>query len=153
MQSLRNITADMGLGCVESVHEQILGDHIRDVASELRLVDVDQLIHFLKKENADCISDVVNSSAELFFKPGTLRYGLSGEFDVSWNNPPSVSLNMEFRNPPLTILFSLSMSSQMASVEIYDVHFEHRYSRTIVEVDLFSSSLSKARIDKKYHNS
>ena len=58
-------------------HERVLADAIVDVATELRLSDPTEFIMLVRGEQAANIADLVNSSSELFFKQGALRYGLS----------------------------------------------------------------------------
>ncbi len=67
------------------------------------------------------ISDLVNSSSELFFKKGALRYGLAADCVVGWGSTPSVSLDMEFRHDRVTAFFRLTLGGQRASVEVLEV--------------------------------
>jgi hypothetical protein len=52
-----------------------LGTAFEPVAAELRLVDVADFIAYIHAEKFANIQDIVNSSVELFFKPGTFRLG------------------------------------------------------------------------------
>ena len=79
-------------------HERVLADAIVDVATELRLSDPTEFIMLVRGEQDANISDLVNSSSELFFKKGALRYGLSADCALGWGSTPSVSLDMEFRH-------------------------------------------------------
>ena len=58
-----------------SARELIVADAIGEVVSELRLVDAADYIAFIRLEHFACISDIVDSAAELYFMPGTLRLG------------------------------------------------------------------------------
>ena len=102
-------------------HERVLADAIVGVATELRLSDPTEFIMLVRGEQAANISDLVNSSSELFFKKGALRYGLSADCVLGWGTPPSVSLDMEFRHNEVTAFFRLILSGQRAAVEIVDV--------------------------------
>ncbi len=66
-----------------SPREIIIADAIKEVVSELRLVDVVDYIAFIRLEQFGCISDIVDSAAELFFYPGALRLGHGGEVHVA----------------------------------------------------------------------
>jgi hypothetical protein len=63
-----------------------LGTAFEPVAAELRLVDVADFIAYVRAEKFANIQDIVNSSVELFFKPGTLSFGWAAEFEgiVCW---------------------------------------------------------------------
>lgn len=58
--------------------ERALAEGIKEVAAELRLVEVVDYIAFLRLERYGNLSDIVTSSAELFLKPGVLRFANSG---------------------------------------------------------------------------
>ncbi|TIX64855.1 MAG: hypothetical protein E5V33_09210, partial [Mesorhizobium sp.] len=53
--------------------EIIVANAIEEVITELRLIDVADYIAFIRLEHFACLSDLVDSAAELFFMPGTLR--------------------------------------------------------------------------------
>ena len=53
--------------------EIIVANAIEQVVGELRLVDVADYIAFIRLEHFACLSDMVDSAAELFFMPGTLQ--------------------------------------------------------------------------------
>ena len=76
-------------------------------ATELRLADPTEFIMLVRGEQAANISDLVNSSSELFFKKGALRYALAAECALGWGSTPSVSLDMEFRHDSVTAFFRL----------------------------------------------
>ena len=71
-----------------------LGTAFEPVAAELRLVDVGDFIAYIHAEKFANIQDIVNSSVELFFKPGTLSFGWSAEFALDWNSLPVITLDM-----------------------------------------------------------
>jgi hypothetical protein len=102
-------------------HERVLADAIVDVATELRLSDPTEFIMLVRGEQAANISDLVNSSSELFFKKGVLRYGLSADCALGWAATPSVCLDMEFRYESVTAFFRLTIGGQRASVEVLEV--------------------------------
>ncbi len=102
-------------------HERMLADAIVGVATELRLSDPTEFIMLVRGEQDANISDLVNSSSELFFKPGALRYGFSADCALGWGSPPSVSLDMEFRHDRVTAFFRLILGGQRAAIEIVDV--------------------------------
>ena len=105
-------------------HERVLADAIVDVATELRLADPTEFILLVRGEQAANISDLVNSSSELFFKKGALRYALSADCALGWASTPSVSLDMEFRHDSVTAFFRLIIGGHRAAVEVLDVFLE-----------------------------
>lgn len=88
------------------------------VAAELRLVDVADFIAYIHAEKFANINDIVNSSVELFFKPGTLSFGWDAEFELEWNSLPVSTLGMEFRHRSVWLVFKLILRAQQTNVII-----------------------------------
>ena len=104
--------------------EKALGHGIRELASDLRLVEPVDFISFVRTERFANIANLVASSAELFFKPGTIAFGHSGDVDVAWDQPPTVALDMEFRHQRVNVYFRLVLEAEKAGVEITHLAFE-----------------------------
>ena len=104
--------------------EKALADGLRDVASELRLIDATDLIAFIRTEQFANIGNLVNSSTELYYKPGTLSFGQSGDVDVKWGGTPTIALDMEFHHMRVSVYFRLLLEALQAGVEINYISFE-----------------------------
>ncbi|HWT30891.1 MAG TPA: hypothetical protein VN240_07680 [Propylenella sp.] len=94
------------------------------VAAELRLIDVVELITFVRTENHPNLGDLVNSSVELFFKPGVLQYGWGAEVELKWSGAPAVMLDMEFRHRGVTVYFRLTLRATAFDIDLHYVSFE-----------------------------
>ena len=105
--------------------EKALADGLRDVACELRMVEPADFITFIKTEQFGNLRTLVNSSTEMFFKPGTICFGLSGEIDLEWGCPPCITLDMEFHHMGVSAYFRLMLWSMQAGVEINYVTFKN----------------------------
>lgn len=104
--------------------EFLVASVIAPVVSELRLVDVADYVAFLRLEHISAIADIVDSAAELFFMPGTLRMGHGGEAHVGWTETPRICLDLELRPLGATVYFTLTLSALHASVEVNYVAFD-----------------------------
>jgi len=104
-----------------SAHERILADAMVDVATELRLADPAELLIMIRSDQEANIADLVNSSSELFFKAGSLRYGLAARYELRWESTPSVRLDMEFRHAEVTVFFRLTIGRARGGVEVIDI--------------------------------
>ena len=104
--------------------EKALAEGLRDVATELRLIDPADFIAFIRTEQFGNLRNLVNSSTEMFFKPGTISFGLSGEVDLPWGCAPCISLDMEFHHLNVSAYFRLVLRSLEAGIEISYVSFE-----------------------------
>jgi hypothetical protein len=102
----------------KSAGEAALANAAREFAAELRLTDVVDLITFIRTENHPNINDLVNSSAELYFKPGTLSYGWAAEVDLPWAGSPTVRLDLEFRHNSVQAFFDLILEPKRAAIVV-----------------------------------
>jgi len=87
-------------------------------AAELRLVEVGDFIAFIHDEKFANIQDIVNSSVELFFKPGTVSFGWGADFELDWNSTPVIRLDMEFRHGSVWLVFKLILRALQTDVKI-----------------------------------
>ncbi|HLX99212.1 MAG TPA: hypothetical protein VKR62_10970 [Roseiarcus sp.] len=125
--------------------ERIIADALVGVASELRLTDAAELMAMVKNDQAANIADLVNSSTELFFKRGTLRYALSASFRAPWDATPSVEIDMEFRHARVCAFFRLTIGERRAGVEITDILFEEPGLDDFAKTERLSAALKSAR--------
>jgi hypothetical protein len=95
-----------------------LGTAFEPVAAELRLVDVGDFIAYIHAEKFANIQDIVNSSVELFFKPGTLSFRWGAEFELEWNSLPVITLDMEFRHRSAWLVFKLILRALQTNVTV-----------------------------------
>lgn len=100
------------------IRERALGAGLSEVATELRLVDVTDLIAYIRGEQLANLGDLVSSSIERFFKPDTLRYGKAADIDLTWGTEPAIKIDMEFHHQEVSVYFSLLLESLRAGVEI-----------------------------------
>ena len=126
--------------------EQIIADALIDVASELRLTDAAELMSMIRNDHAANIADLVNSSTELFFKSGTLRYALTASVTAPWDGPPLVALDMEFRYAMVSAFFRLTIGQRLAAVEIMDILFDEEGLNERAKADRLAAALRGARI-------
>ena len=105
-------------------HEEIIANAMVEVATELRLADPSELILMIRGEQAANIADLVNSSSELFFRSGALRYALSAGCDVQWDSTPIIRLDMEFRYAAVCAFFRLMIGRKRAAVDVVEVLFD-----------------------------
>jgi hypothetical protein len=108
-----------------STREVIVAQAIQGVVAELRMVDIADYIAFIRFEHFSSISDIVDSAAELYFMPGTVRLGHGGEAHVGWSGASRIVLDMELRPRGATVYFTLTLGDAEAGVEVNYVSFDH----------------------------
>lgn len=105
--------------------EAIIAGHLREIATDLRLVDPADYIAFIRCELFANIADIVSSATELYFTPGTLELGHGGEYRCDWQSPPAIVLDMEFRHQGVYAYFRLTLADGAAGVELNHIAFEN----------------------------
>ncbi len=128
--------------------EAIVAKALTEVVGELRLVDAADYVAFMRLEHFATISDLVDSAAELFFMPGTLRLGHGGEAIVTWSDPPRVILDLELRPPGATVYFALILEGERASVEVNYVAFDRPHADPQRNTAFLAEAIDRARIRK-----
>jgi hypothetical protein len=98
--------------------EETLGTALRDFASELRLTDAADFAAFIRLGQMANLRSIVQSSAELFFKPGTLELAEPGEIELGWFAPPLITLPMRFRHKGVRFYFRLRLAALSAAIEV-----------------------------------
>jgi hypothetical protein len=126
--------------------EIIVASAIEQVIAELRLIDVADYIAFIRLEYFACLSDLVDSAAELFFMPGTLRLGHGGEVHVDWSGSPRIVLDLELRPPGVTVYFQLTLSEDKEQVVVNYVSFEKPGENPEHNTALLEAVIEQARI-------
>lgn len=131
-----------------SAREGIVAKAIEDVAFELRLVDVADYIAFIRLEHLSCISDLVESAAELYFMPGALRLGHGAEACVDWSGAPKIVLDMELRAGGATIYFALTLTDLTVGVEVNYVSFDRPDADPEANTARLAEAIERVRIRK-----
>lgn len=146
MEQVRVKASKPSSGDTSGRREQALAHAIQDVAAELRLIDVTDLILFILSEKHGNIADLVRSSVELYFKNDTLRYGQAANVDLSWGSTPTVNLDLEFRHNGVWVYFGLSLSALRAGVDMYHIEFAEPHDEAERNTEQLIAALRDARI-------
>jgi hypothetical protein len=105
-------------GDYDAVPASALVSAFEPVAAELRLVDAADYIAYIHQEKFANIHDIVNSSVELFFRPGTLIFGWGAEYELDWNSASVVKLDMEFRHRSVWLVFKLVLGAAQTDIVV-----------------------------------
>ena len=127
-----------------AAREAIVAQAIGPVASELRLIDPADLISLLRLEYHGNISDLVSSAAELYFHPGTVNFGIGGDYSLDWNTYPSVTLDLEIKPRGVTIHAQLTLEAETASIEINYINFVTPSTNPDENTEFLARSLQEA---------
>lgn len=130
-------------------HERALAEALvramEPVAAELRLVNAADFIALIHGEKFVNIQDIVTSSVELFFKPGTLSFGWGAQVDVEWDRAPVLSFDMEFRHRSVWLIFKLILRGLQTDVRVEHVSLPEAASTLSRELDMLREAIADAR--------
>lgn len=133
--------------------EQILAEAISPVASELRLLDAADLISLLRFESYGNLADLVASAAELYFHPGTVNFGLGGDYALEWGGPAQVSIDLEIKPAGITVYAKLALAEDHAGIEISHIAFDNPSNDPDENTAMLANSLNQARYSLNMPNS
>lgn len=129
--------------------EVIVAKAMQQVVRELRLVDVADYIAFIRLEHFACLADIVDSAAELYFMPGTLKLGHGAEAQVNWTGSPRIVLDLELSPVGAKVYFQLFLTALDAGIEINYVSFEQSHDDPQVNTDYLESALAGSRFSAR----
>jgi hypothetical protein len=130
---------------------RVIAEGIRDVAAELRLIDLADFISFIRLEQFANIQDIVNSSIELYFKHGTLTYACAADFQLEWDASPAVLIGMEFSHRQVVASFNLTLRPAVASVELHSISFGGEMKDGETEIVELMAAIEDAKIPHASH--
>ena len=127
----------------------ILADGLDDVVDDLHTIDPVDLVSFIRFVSFTAIEDLLQSSAELFFKEGTLTFGWTALVDMTWDRAPGITLGLEFRNRAVSVFFNLSLRAFEPSVTIDGVHFDPTCHDPSARLRRLADAVADARLPNR----
>ncbi len=127
--------------------EHHLNEALREVALEIRTVDIIELassIHALKLAN---VGDIVHSALELHFKPNAITFGYSGVVELGWFGRPSVSFDLELHNAGVDAYFCLMIEAMGSTVIIRHIEVDGERWLPVTGRERICSAIDEARLD------
>src|SRR6185295_4632364 len=131
-----------------TVREVLVANAIREVVTELRMVDVCDYIAFIRMGHLANLSDLVESAAERYFMPGALRLGHGGDVQLDWGSEPRIALDLELRPHGATVYFTLTLAAETAAVDVNYVAFDEPSATPEENTAYLEAALENARINK-----
>lgn len=126
--------------------EAIIARHMREVIHDLRLVDVADYIAFIRCDLFANIADIVNSATELHFHPQILQFGHGGEYELDWNRPPRITLDMEFRNEGVYAYFRVLINAEGTEIDLNHIAFDQADESPERNTERLAAAFENARM-------
>ncbi|MCV0393735.1 MAG: hypothetical protein K5872_23505 [Rhizobiaceae bacterium] len=129
--------------------EIIVAEAVQEFVSELRMVDAGDLIAYIRLEKMATLADVIESAAELYFMPGTVRLGHGCEAHVSWNEAPRIVLDLELKPEGATVYCALTLSESHAEITVNFVSFDDASGgKPALNTERLRHAMKRARIGR-----
>ncbi len=125
---------------------KVIAEGIRDVAAELRLVDLADFVSFIHQEQFGNIQDLVNSSIELYFKHGTLSYGCAADYELGWDQSPVIYIDFDFCHRQVAAAFNLALQAGHASIALRSISFDDEVTGRDMEIMRLMAAIADARL-------
>ena len=133
----------------DDAYAAILADSLVEVVSDLRTIDLVDLVSFIRFGSFAAIEDLIHSSTELFFKPGTLTSAWTACVDMAWESLPVVTLGMEFRHSAVSVFFDLLLGGVEQGVTVRGILFEERVEGLAEGMVTLGRAIAEARIPRR----
>jgi len=126
--------------------QEAIASALADFIEDLKLVDVVDFIAYIRSDRHGNIEELIKTSAELFFKDGSLRYSMAAQAEVEWDTTPKVSLDLEFFNKGVWIYFTVVLATPDNAVNVSYVEVPDAAGDKIKETELLLEALKDARL-------
>ena len=124
----------------------MLANALGDTVAELGLIDLGDMIAYIRAGQWANIADLVQSSTELSFVEGTLCFACSADVEVEWGKPTSISLAMEFQVSEVSAFFTLKLGDLGSTVDIKHVWFASTPETEAAATAIFARALESASL-------
>ncbi|WP_244437698.1 hypothetical protein [Hyphomicrobium denitrificans] len=111
------------------------------------MIDLPDIVTYLKSGQIGSVGALVQASIELSFKPETLKFGHSGDVYLDWGTEPCVSFDMEFHHQAIHVYFRLLLEAEEAGVEITYISFEGESLGPDQNTNRLHDALGEARLN------
>jgi hypothetical protein len=135
-------------------YEKFLVAAVRDVVSELRLIELTDLVSCIGSQNMAVVDSLIESAVELYFYSGCLTFGNSAAARVSWNGYVSISLDFEFKYEGVNIYFTIHLQPLLAAIQINYISsaadmFEKSHEDKVARTALLLTAARRRPVDNR----
>ncbi|MEM5585049.1 hypothetical protein WNZ15_21505 [Roseibium sp. AS2] len=126
--------------------QEAIASALTDFIEDLKLVDVVDFVAYIRTDQHGNIEELIKTSAELFFKDGSLRYSMAAQAEVEWDETPKISLDLEFFNKGVWIYFTAVLAWPDNAVNVSYVEAPDAGGDRVRETEMLLEALKDARL-------
>ncbi len=139
---------DLSAASEDVLREALIANAMKPIAAELRLCDLSSLARHILSNEAANLTDLLESSSELHFKPDTLTYAGTSSIDLNWNGGVTVCLHMKFANNGVNVIFHLYLLSLNSAIDVKFISFEQPCEDAHENTKQLEAALSDACVSR-----
>ena len=129
--------------------EALLAASISELTTEFRNHEVADLVALIRLDRMATLQSLLDGECEMYFKPGTMRFGGHGEALVGWGAPPSVKLAMSFHGPGVELYYRLTLEASDAHVQLDLIRFDPPEPAPDARRRRLAQALGSARAERR----
>jgi hypothetical protein len=126
--------------------EEVLACNIKDVIADFCLTDSEIIRFYVDNQLHGNMDEMMNSSAELYFKGETLSYGHVAHVSSEAGESSCVTLDMEFAHEAVSVFFQLVFGHCYIGVKISKVVLGPKLKKSGFSPSVFAEILTSARL-------
>ena len=88
----------------------------------------------------------MQSATELFFKSGTISFAWTARVDLGWEDPPTVTVGLEFRHHAISVFFDLTLRAAEQVVTVCGILFDDPPGASADRAGLLMRAVAAARM-------
>ncbi len=130
----------------DRIRQEAIALAFADFIEDLKLIDVVDFIAYIRTDQHANLEELVKTTAELFFKEGSLRYSMAASAELEWDATPKVSLDVEFFNKGVWIYLTIVLACPDNAVNVSYVEAPDAAGSRTRETELLLEALKDARL-------
>ena len=130
----------------DRLRQEAIAAALTEFIEDLKLVDAIDLIAYIRTDQHGNIEELIKTSAELYFKEGSLRYSMAAQAEVEWDQTPKVSLDLEFFNKGVWIYFTAVLAWPDNALNVSYVEVPDAGGSKAKETEMLLEALKDARL-------
>lgn len=125
--------------------EQILALACSELAADLRKLDPATYVLFFQTTNMPDVFEWINKIFLKHFPGNEMSFACTGQYMGGWQEPPTVSVDIEFEIPGVFAFFRLFFAEKGVAAELHHISFTDTSCDPVSNTRLLETGLREAR--------
>ncbi len=126
--------------------ELVIATACSNLATELRSLEPTTYALFFNTGNMSAIYEAITEMIGRHFAPGTMNFSCTGECIVNWDEPPVISIDLEFEKGDIFAFFRLFFGSRGTAASLHHISFGENAGDPETNTRLLEKHMDQASI-------